>query len=353
MAVPDRISFSLEFELNEPSPWWKDGLVGRALAEALTGAGLWLDYRFSGTAGGRLRKLRGPDELESLMRKWKPLEYVLQREPEYDADTTAVRLSLREALFSADVQLAGEDVASRADGLLDAFAAFGAALFPALAPKAVLTSGNTLLDDPYPRPRPPHVATLGFAPGSPLDLFDVEALRAQATRTQLDAVLKARLPPDSKRSRQGRLVTLRWAQGIRDAEALAAARARQEQWLIEHVGLDRDTSYNEAGDLRENASGASAHPPLTAYDRRIATGYKAVVPPAMDDEQWADIERWVRRRKLPDGSPLHALKLIVPNRELAVEVRGRALEAGVDAVLYTDNDGRWWDPFPPGTWWES
>jgi hypothetical protein len=141
-----------------------------------------------------------------------------------------------------------------------------------------------------------------------------------------------------------------------DLDALHRVRARQERWLTENVGLDRDDRYNTAGDLLEDADDVEAHPLLTYYHPRNEFGYKAVVPSAsgtLEDEEWARLAQWAKRRKLPDGSKLRELHLIVPTRALALKIDKRAKENGISAVLYVDRKGQWWDPSPPGPWLEE
>jgi hypothetical protein len=344
------VSLDLTFDIRKPSAWWKDGRIGRELATALTGNGLWLDFAFAGTAGGRMRPLHAPEEVEDFARKWKPAEYSLQQDPDDDLEAPTLTLSVREGYFAAALLVTGEALEERAARLVESLAGFGKQIFAALAPIATLTLGQTIVSEPYPRPRPPRVTTLGLSPGSLLDFVDLDFLRANGSKKQADAVAKAKLPPGASRERDGRLVVLRWAAEVADLRRVAAARARQERWLVENVGLDRDQNYNEAGDLLVDADGAEEHPPLTYYDPANEIGYKAVVPTAMDAAQWAEIERWAKRGKLPDGSVLSAVRLIVPNRAAALKLRARARETGVKAVLYTDNQGQWWDPSPPGEW---
>jgi hypothetical protein len=119
------------------------------------------------------------------------------------------------------------------------------------------------------------------------------------------------------------------------------------------VGLDRDQNYNQEGDLLVDAGEAEERPPLTFYDPANQIGYKAVVPGAMDAEQWAEMEGWAARHKLPDGTAIAAMRLVVPNRATALALQRRARKAGIEAVLYTDNQGQWWNPSPPGPWRED
>jgi hypothetical protein len=259
-------------------------------------------------------------------------------------------VNVRKGYFDLNLIAAGAELDRRRATLLGSLADLGRRIFAALSKVAVLTQGSTTLDEPWPRPRPPRIQTLCFTPGSLLDFVDLDFLGQQGEPRQAEAVVRAPLPRGARRTQDGRLVVVQWAREVADLGALDAARTAQERWLIAEVGLDRDPAYSEAGDLLEDAEDLEEHPPLTFYQPSSEVGYKAVVPSALDAAQWAQLQRWARAGALPDGSRLEHLRLIAPRRELALELLPRARRAGIDAVLYTDREGRWWNPAPPGTW---
>ena len=53
---------------------------------------------------------------------------------------------------------------------------------------------------------------------------------------------------------------------------------------------------------------------------------------------------------MPDGTPVAAVRVIVPLRHHAFEIAEQARAAGIDGVLYPDDDGDLWNPDPPGAW---
>lgn len=350
MTAPDRVSLDLVFDVRPTSAWWKDGRVGSALVEGLADTGLWLNFKFYGRSGGRLTRIQRPEDLETLFRRWKPGGYSLLQDGRDPYGSPALSVNVREGYFDLNLAAAGEELKKRWATLLESFAGFGRRLFGALSGIATCSQGFTTLDEPWPRPRPPRIQTLSFTPGSLLDLFDLDYIRQQGADRQAEAVARAPLPPGATRTQDRRLILIRWARDVADLASLEAARIAQERWLIAEVGLDRDPSYSEEGDLLEDAEGVEEHPLVTFYGPSGQVGYKAVVPPTLDPGQWAEMEGWARNRRLPDGTPLERLCLIVPRRGLALELLPRARRAGIDAVLYTDNQGRWWNPAPPGKW---
>lgn len=347
------VSSSLQFDVRDAAPWWKDGRVGGVVGRSLEECGLWFDFRYSGPSGTRLRKLGSPEELAARSKTWKPGEYALERTATVDPEKSGVRISVREGMFALSLRVRGEDLERSRETLLDGLSGFGAKLFDALERIAGLESGYVMPDAPYPRLRPPHVPSNGFAPGSVLDFFDLRRFEELGWKREGSAVARAALPAGAKRVTSGPLVIIRWVRDLRDASAVSAARSRQERWVLAHAELKRDGRYNEEGDLLDKPFDPEEHPPLTFYDEDNGVGYKAVVPSAIDAAQWAEFRHWLEHRKLPDGTSLNALRLIVPKRALALKLHERASREGIDAVLYADDKGRWWNPSPPGEWVES
>ncbi len=108
---------------------------------------------------------------------------------------------------------------------------------------------------------------------------------------------------------------------------------------------------NPPGDEEVPTHGFAPHPPLTLYDPVSRHGYKVVA--ASKDGRvpagaLAEIAAWVEAGRLPDGTPLEAVGIILPAREAALKIREQARAAGVSRVVYTDNKRTLWDPFPPG-----
>jgi hypothetical protein len=98
------------------------------------------------------------------------------------------------------------------------------------------------------------------------------------------------------------------------------------------------------------------HPPLTFYDRGDRHGYKAIfatVDDARPDARRGDLEEaasWIAAGRLPDGTPVSGVSVIVPTREVALALRRKAGALGFTRLLYADDTGMLWNPFPPGKW---
>ena len=82
-------------------------------------------------------------------------------------------------------------------------------------------------------------------------------------------------------------------------------------------------------------------------------GYKATIcgeDGSVDEQLFEEMESWIEAGETPEGEELRALHLVLPSCDAAVRIRDRADELGADKVLYMDNDGDLWNPFPEGDW---
>lgn len=355
MDAPDVAIALFEYYFHTPSSWWSDGRIGRAMAEALVAADLWLDFRYHGQWGAkRPGRIRSSAELEALSRKWNGNTLVLQCEPEVDQSGSSLRISTRQGLLGLTFRITDAELTARQATLVEAFDEFGVRMHGVLHPSAVLaTGGLTMYGGGFPRRRPPRASAAPFSLGMILDFYDLAYLRQHRPPTDSDVATSAPLPAGARRRREGDLVVIRWIDRFADVGAIQAARARQAEWIASQVELEIEPDYNERGDLKERPYQLVEHAPLTFFDPTRAVGYKALAANSrgeVDAEQWAEIAEWARSRKLPDGTALAQLGIITPAREAALALLERARAAGVDTVLYIDNKNRWWNPSPPGPW---
>lgn len=338
--------------------WWQrpDGLPAILGAVKRLGLAEGLRYQQAGT--------KAPRKLESLDR-WIAESTLLPtgsyelraaaREPEarppFEIDLEVASQSLR-FLYTCWEPIA-DDTASE---LLDRMVALMQELHKILSPQGLL--GPTMSIRPlglsYPRPRPPRQSNL-WAIGALVNFASraFHERHSQGRPQELRAVLAAPIPPGCQRIEQGDLVTLRWAQRLGDSRELAACCSVQEHWLAQVLPLEVKAGYNELGDELVTPMGLQPRPPLTFYDSMYQAGYQAttVTPDGTtDDELLDEAAGWRRDGRLPDGTPLKELHLLVPNRESALRLLPEAHRRSIDKVLYLTEDRRIWDPAPPGEW---
>jgi hypothetical protein len=320
-------------------------------------AGLWLDFDHAGKRGGRPKRFDSEEQLAAASDAWGANLYTVQRGRD-ERPECYLQLSLGPAGAEVRYSMRGETLERFRDTLLDRFTDLTVCIHEAFHGTARLGPrlGVEIFDPPFPRVRPPRAE--GFwTYGNAAD-FICREFHERSSRGQPEVVrrlLKAPMPAGTRRAEKGDLVILRWATNLSDAEQVARRRTLQEQWYVNVLSPPVGSGYNEAGDYLETPPAAERRPPLTLYDAAGATGYKATAlapDGGVDEELFAEMAEWVRAGRLPDGTPLGQLHLILPNRESALRARARAAAAGVGKVLYADDEGGWWNPFPPGLWHE-
>jgi hypothetical protein len=341
-----------------PRLWWKEGGRVEELFRLVREAGLWLDFDHYGRRGdARPKAARSEKELARAVASLKPGLYSVQAgksdEPDcelvlsLDPGALELRYLLRGAALDARRAAAVGQLVGLTRLLHDAWhdtAFFGPQL-------CVRVHGIA-----YPHVRPPrHKPPWTFGNAADMLCLKFHEETDEGHPRDVQRMLKAPIPRAASRERDGDLVVLLWAEDLRDAGEVAARLSTQEQWFVKVLEPPLHPSYNEQGDYREAPLSLSGRPPLTFYDPVEEVGYKAVVPAPggrLDDELWNELRGWVAAGRLPDRTPLQQLSLILPDRKAALRVREHAAEAGIESVYYTDDEGRLWNPFPPGPWLE-
>jgi hypothetical protein len=171
---------------------------------------------------------------------------------------------------------------------------------------------------------------------------------------QFQTLATEKLPEGARRTLDDDLLTLQWAPDDAREEQVRGAIEMRQRWLNEHITLELEGGYNALGDAAVYGFGLTEHANATFYNEGAAEAYKAVVAfkGKIDASVLDDVRIWLKKGALPDGKPLKRANLILPNRQAALDVRDVALSAGVSKVLYVDDSGGWWDPFPEGDWIE-
>ena len=219
--------------------------------------------------------------------------------------------------------------------------------------------GSTLevavLDVSYPRPRPIRWHRT-FGNGNAVDIFS-RVFHESFIRGDLAALEKlsqAPLPAGVTRVWRRDLLIIQWvdAECMQDVDKLRARLSARDRWMANVLSLPPAPGWNDSGDEKVAAIALTPHPPLTSFDAPTKQGIKAIhiEPDGRDiDEQLQDVAKWIEEEKLPDGTPVASISIILPDRERALLIGDRARSLGVAQVYYATNEG-WWNPFPEGEW---
>jgi hypothetical protein len=337
--------------------WWRDAAHLQAILAAARDRDLWLGFRFAGVQAARLTPFAAVDEVIAASTGWGARSYVLHTRQEGGLENafegSYLSFDLAGDKLALQLRCADAELAARRATLIDSLIAFIRQLHHAFSGVARIGLGTCVRTDlRYPSVRPPRVEER-WTFGHLVDVYD-PIYYAQETllADDLGRLLTHPLPAGATRIEDDGLVILRWVDDLVDEEAVVRGRAAQERFVVEAVDPQIIGAYNAAGDRKVVARAAEACPPLTLYDSDTKIGYLALVIDVSDERRWMEASSWARAGALPDGTPLAAVRVIVPDRATARACHDRAAADGIDRVLYVDEQGAWWDPHPPG-WWQS
>ncbi len=200
----------------------------------------------------------------------------------------------------------------------------------------------------YRRPRPPRIA--GRTLEAVVDVLDRDVPPggppwAHDTRAMLDAAV----PDGITRIERGPVVVVRWLDNPADPAAFAEACSRHEQWAVAVVKTSIIGGWNDAGDLGVGFERAPKPQPLSRYDAASGLGY-VDAPPTLDEETWSELTKLAGCRRLSTGAKVQAVALVLADRAQALQEADRARAVRFSRVLYRDQQGMLWDPFPGGDW---
>jgi hypothetical protein len=353
MLLVDRVRFT-----EAPGLWWNERPRVEDLFGLVRDAGLWLDFDHYGRrGGGRPKAARTPAELARAVASLKPGLYSVQAGKSEEPECELV-LTLAPGALALRFLLRGPALDARRGSIVGQLVGLARLLHDSWHDSALFGPQLCVrvhgVEFPHVRP-PRHKPPWVFGNAADMLCLKFHEETDEGSPRDVGRMLKAPMPGGTRREREGDFVTLLWAADLSDPKKAAARLSTQEQWFVNVLKPPLHPSYNEHGDFREAPLSLTKRPPLTFYDPVEEIGYKAVAPAPggkLDDEQWDEIKAWLAAGQLPDETPLQQLNLIVPSRKAALGLRKRAAAAGIENVFYTDDDGKLWNPFPPGPWLE-
>jgi hypothetical protein len=347
--------------------WKQESSRVQELLNCLHTSGLWWDFQYFSTNGGRkYKRLSNPDQFVQGMAAEKRAsacilvprvpkrEEMAEREEEKSLPHE-LHIDLKGAALSLLFIVQGE-LLKQQTRLLDQFVELASQLQFRFGQEALL--GPELyvdIDLSIPRLRPQRTHILLRRP---LFFLSQEFQRSHrlGNPEELDKMLRAPMSPGASRELRGDLVIFRWVDDLSEPRRVREALVAQQKWLVDVVNPPLHSSYNELGDQHQMVTGQAPSEYLTFKDAFTSQGFKAMAihPDASVDEDTLDmldrLAEWNKSGKLPDGSLVHGMSLILPNRESALRIHPLAEARGIPNVLYLDDQGRLWNPFPSGAW---
>lgn len=337
--------------------WLADKARPTALLEALLGSPLFAGIAIGRTGSRDYAPVTAAKAVKLVATGKDVAARFFDREDEH---TLMLDLDLRATVCEVRATASGPALAERGAHALDDLVTALQGCIAAVRGVLGIGDGSIIADSlagafAYPRPRPPR-PSLRYPDGSVVTFLDPGFHQSEsrfARPTEVAALLTPPPPPPAQVTEADGVVTVRWARTI-DLGELRAGAAAHAAWIAERLQPDLERGFNELGDRREDRGFASPRPGgLTMYDPNSRTGYKAVLvlpDGSFEPEAWDEAAAIAKARQLPDGTPVARVRLVVPFRHHVFEVADQARAAGFDRVLYSDEQGNFWDPDPPGEW---
>ena len=342
--------------------WYKDRKLVAGLVDAVAAQPLFSECTLAGPEDEQ-RPFSGVEAAKKLVASGKDDVTYLQDGPD-ETRQVMVRIAPFDGSLTLKIWCGGAALQRHRATLFDQLAAILAAVLSQLAGKAGLAHGyvfpvhDRMAGFDYPRPRPPrrHASIQIY---SVVEYFDLAFHRSAHPDAALDgvtALLAAELPAFARRvqAEGSEIVEVRFADDAGDEAQLQRGASAHEIWLSAQLPTRIDGGHNELGDAVERMIGdEAAQPPLTLYSPQSGVGYKAVLvlpDGKLERTAWDAAVAVLAAGALPDGQPVGALKIIAPTRRHALRIAEQVKQAGFAAVLYPSDDGRIWNPDPPGQW---
>ena len=351
-----------EFEFFSAGPWYKDRELVAGIVTAVARLPLFAEFTLAGPED-RQKPFSGVEAATALMANGTDDVTYLQDGPD-ETRTAMVRIAPSDNSLTLKIWCGGAVLQRHRATLLDQLSQVIRDILGQFTGVAGLAYGYAFpVHDrangfSYPRPRPPqrHASIQIYSVVEYFDLAFHRSTHAEAALDGVEALLSGEAPECARwLSVEGSdLVEVRFVEDAGDEAGLQRGASAHEVWLSTHLPTRIDGGYNALGDAVERVGGdETPAPPLTLYSASSGIGYKAVmVSPegAIERDAWDEAAEVLAAGQISGDRPVGAVKLIVPARRHALQIAAEAGKAGFAAVLYPDDEGRFWNPDPPGRW---
>lgn len=358
-----KVKYQIASFKSEEFYFWRDSRYISGLLAILKKYGLLNSMRYFGDFD-RMTEIESLENIAEDSVNWEPGSYCLADSP--DTESNTILLSTRKPSlhihFIIDLSVYKLSVGD----FIDAFNGVTKELVELFKGVATFWPAGavTLIDFKFPQIRPKRYCG-SFGGANIVDYLSPKSLQEQGhpyieKEDDINKLTESELPPGVKREIADDLITIQWLSEGWSDEDMRKAMMQREEWLYRNIDFEMDEMYNEAGDYREfyleelpdkkDSAGF-----FNSYDSVGGVGFKTVLTTAegdIDEYVSSEISRLLSQGALDDGSKLSSVKLIVPNRDLAVKSYPKAREIGVDTVYYTGSEGSLWDISPAGLWRE-
>jgi hypothetical protein len=313
---------------------------------------IYKSLRYWGKYGQKGKAIDKSSDLSGQLKAIKSGVHVLSDVAEGEA-STELRISIRKELIGIQLfrDIAMENLARECAELQDLFRLLYADLKSVQFP---LLSSIALPEIDYRKPRPAKRwrkfdpwGIVDFIKPSQVDFPDAKLITHKLTSGALPkGVVRHKIDED--------MIAVDWSKMVLPELGVDRLLSQRSVWYSQNSEFEKDSDYNEAGDLRVDVFQNKKANDLTFYDAMTQTGFRAIgfdpKSQSYEEDKVKKLEAMLKKGKTSEGFPLLKAYVVVSKREFALHLKSALEGRQLAGVLYADDAGQLWNPFPEGLW---
>jgi hypothetical protein len=314
---------------------------------------IFQSLQYWGAYGAKKRIIMNTSSLVDVLKTIKPGIYVLS-DAESGKGSTELRFSFRNELISIQCWRSAErdNLREESQRLIRYFKLLYITLQEVIG--FPLVSSISLPEIDYARRRPPK-RWRAFDPWGIVDFIRLSQVDFPDAEKITNNLCYGTLPEGVVREIMNQdMVIIDWTNLAMADKSIDKTLSNRSEWFYTNSEFERDTSFNEWGDLRVDVFDNKKTSDLTFYDRMTESGYKAIgFDPAngfYEIDKLQKLNKLLRKKKTSEGLPILNVYVIVAKREFAISLKAEIDNYNLSGILYADDDGQLWNPFPDGLW---
>lgn len=328
--------------------------IGPQISFALTEAeNIFHSMHYWGKHGTKRKSIKNLSNLSDVIKKMKSGIYVLS-DAEKGEGYSDLYVSFRNEIISFQLfrDSGWENLNEEIKNLVKYYSLLYSNLHEAI--EFPLVSSISLPEVEYAQRRPPKRwrvfdpwGIVDFIKPSQIDFPDAEKITHSLCHGDLPkGVFRQAIDDD--------MVMVDWSGLALEDHAIDKKLSTRSIWYHENSAFENDSSFNELGDIKVEIFENKKTREFTFYDVISKTGYKAIgfdqKSSTYEIDKIKNLQKLLQSQKTSDGLPLLKVYIIVNMREFALHLRQIVLDHHLSGVIFSDEAGQLWNPFPDGLW---
>lgn len=310
--------------------------------------------KYFGILGKKRKLLSSFSEAKTELKKLKSKSYIfssslddVESESILELDIEDISLNIRLILTTSEIEL-DKNLKLLKKAIILFFATFKKIL------EFDLVSTICLPDREFPQTRPPRLWRK-FNPTGVIDVINPNKVDSDDIKPLIMAIEEGNLPVGINKTKiDNNLILIDWLEVEKAEGNIDDTISIRCRWIYDHSDFLQRSNYNSIGDKLVTILDKIKTPYFTFYSRFAKVAYQVYVPDPntniIDRESLNKLINWLEKGQSPDGFEITKIDLIFPTREDAIHYKPEVERFGFSTVLYPDNKGNLWDPFPKGLW---